>query len=100
MPSSLGRPQLPQGLSLDLPDPFARDVELLTDLLERMLTLAADPKAQADDLLLFRRQRLEELVRPAAGIGPDQHLAPQGPGQVCKRTACGNSRCKPGANGS
>ena len=42
MPRPFRRPQLPQRLCFNLPDPFASDVELLSDLLERVLAFAAD----------------------------------------------------------
>jgi hypothetical protein len=37
---------VPQCLGLDLPDPLARDIELLTDLFEGVLALAADAETQ------------------------------------------------------
>ena len=43
---------MPQGLGLDLPDPLARDIELLADLFEGVLALAADAETQPDYLLL------------------------------------------------
>ncbi len=53
MPGAFGGPQLPQRLGFDLADAFAGDVELLADLFERVLALAADAEAQADDLLFL-----------------------------------------------
>src|SRR5690606_18161715 len=56
-------PQLPQRLRLDLADALARDLEVLTDLFERVVALLADAEAHAEDLLLARRQRLEHAPR-------------------------------------
>ncbi len=53
MTSAFRRAQLAQGLGFDLANAFARDVELLADLFERMFALAADAEAEADDLLLL-----------------------------------------------
>jgi hypothetical protein len=49
-----------QRLGLDLPDPLAREIELLADLFEGVLALAADAEAQPDDLLLSRREGLQD----------------------------------------
>src|SRR5712692_5800166 len=59
-PRPLGSAELPQRLDLDLPDPLARDIELLTDLFKRVLALAADAETQPDDLLLSRREGLQD----------------------------------------
>src|SRR5713101_4160228 len=64
-PRPLGSAELPQRLGLDLPDPLARDIELLADLFKRVLALAADAEAQPDDLLLSRREGLQD----ADGLG-------------------------------
>src|SRR5712692_2060222 len=55
-------PQLAQRLGLDLPDALARDREALADLLERMLAAVADAEPHLDDLLLARRERLEDRL--------------------------------------
>ena len=44
--------QLPQRLSLDLPDALAGDRELLADLFERVVGVHADAEAHAQDSLL------------------------------------------------
>src|SRR5258708_15474654 len=59
-PRLLGSAELSQRLSLDLPDPLARDIELLADLFEGVLALAADAEAQPDDLLFSRREDLQD----------------------------------------
>src|SRR5712692_9062472 len=59
-------PQFSQSLRFDLPDSFSRHGEPLADFLERVLTLFANPEAQAQDLLLLgaeRRERALHLVR-------------------------------------
>src|SRR5690606_7142064 len=55
--------QLAQRLRLDPPDAFARDLEVLTDLFERVVALFTDPEAHAQHLLLARGQRLEHFAR-------------------------------------
>src|SRR5689334_22871569 len=55
--------ELAQRLGLDLPDALARDLEALSDLLEGVVGLLADAEAQAQDLLLARRERGEDLAR-------------------------------------
>ena len=59
-PGPFGSAELPQRLGLDLPDPLARDSELLTDLFKRVLALTADAETQPDDLLLSRREGLQD----------------------------------------
>ena len=49
--------QLAQRLDLDLADTLARHREALADLLERTLAFGAHPEAEAENLLLLRRQR-------------------------------------------
>src|SRR3954468_3503978 len=53
--------ELAQRFRLDLPDAFARHFEVLTDLLEGVVALLADAETHAQDLLLARRQRLQDL---------------------------------------
>src|SRR5256885_175364 len=55
--------QLAQRLRLDLPDPLARHLEVLTDLFERVIGALADPEAQLEHLLLARRERRQHLAR-------------------------------------
>jgi hypothetical protein len=38
MPSPFRRPQLPQGFGFDLANPLARDVELLANFCERLIS--------------------------------------------------------------
>src|SRR5665213_2780453 len=68
---AFGGAELAQGLGFDLADAFAGYVELLADFLERVLALAADAEAQADNLLLFRRQGLEDVGGFVAHVGVD-----------------------------
>ena len=51
---------MPQRFGFNLADALARDVQLLADLFERVLALAAYAEAQADDFLFFRKERLED----------------------------------------
>src|SRR5690348_14916674 len=71
MARAFRRAKLAQRLGFDLPDPFARDVELLTDLLESVLALAADAEAQPDHFLLLRRQGLQNVGGLIAHVGVD-----------------------------
>src|SRR5215471_8507855 len=56
-------PELPQRLRLDLPDPLARHVEGPADFLERVLGAVADAEPHLEDLLLARRQGLQDPAR-------------------------------------
>src|SRR5579884_724676 len=71
MPRPLWGAKLPKRFSFDLPDPFARNVELLADLFERVLALAADAEPEADDLLFFGREGLEDVSRFVTDVGVD-----------------------------
>ena len=55
--------QLAQGLGLDLADAFARDVELLADLLERVRLAVGQTEAHPQHLLLARGQRGQNLLK-------------------------------------
>src|SRR5215470_15586233 len=55
--------QLPECLGLDLSDALASDREVLSDLLERVLAAVGEAEAQAQHLLLARRERVQDLVR-------------------------------------
>src|SRR5207245_1849732 len=50
---SFGRAQLTKRLGFDLAYALARNAELLTDLLQGMLSLAADPKSQSNYLFFL-----------------------------------------------
>ena len=55
-------PQLAQRLGLDLADAFARNVELLADLLEGMRLAVLKAEAHTQDLLLTRREGGEDIL--------------------------------------
>src|SRR5262249_27893091 len=57
-----GKPQLPEGLRLDLANALAREREALANLLERVIAWLVDAEAHSQDLLLAWRQRLEEKI--------------------------------------
>src|SRR5262245_12783720 len=64
-----------QRLRLDLADAFSRDGEVLADLFERVLAaVRAQAEAHLDDLLLARRQRLQNLLRDFAEVDVDDSL--------------------------
>src|ERR1700676_1569190 len=69
VPRTLRRAEMPQRLRLDLPDALPREVELLADLFERVLALAADAEAQADHLLLPRSKPLDDVGHLVADVG-------------------------------
>ena len=48
--------KLLERLDLDLTDPFTGQVEVLSNLLQGMLTVHPDPESHADDLLFSFRQ--------------------------------------------
>jgi hypothetical protein len=52
-------PQLLEGDRFDLPNPFARDAEDFSRLLERVGPSIADAEAHADDLFFTRREASE-----------------------------------------
>src|SRR5438445_12293151 len=66
--------ELAQRLGLDLPDALAGDGEVLADLLERMLATVRKAEAQPQDLLLARRERIEDLVGLLAQGQTDDRL--------------------------
>src|SRR5437762_4913825 len=71
MTCAVGRAQLPQSLSLNLADPLAGDIELLSDFFESVFALTANSEAKPDDLLLFRRERFEDVGGFVANIRID-----------------------------
>src|SRR4029453_19418256 len=66
--------QLPQRLGLDLADALAGDREALADLLQRVLGAVAQAEAHLDDLLLARRQGLEERFRLLLQVDVDDRF--------------------------
>ena len=77
-PRPFGSAELPQRLGLDLPDPLARDSELLIDLFKRVLALTAD--AKSGDLRgttgSWWFPRLPVWFRPVGGIAPRRGRIP------------------------
>src|SRR5262245_33141491 len=61
-----GLAQLLQRARLELADPLAREAERLPDLLERVLLLAPEAVAQAQDQLLARGERADQVAHPRA----------------------------------
>ena len=57
-----GMPQLSQRLGFDLPDAFARDVELLADFFQRMLASTFEAEVQSKHLCVTRGQRSQGLL--------------------------------------
>src|SRR6185312_4532371 len=64
--------ELAQRLGLDLADALARHVELLADLLERMVGVHADAEAHPQHALLAWRQARQHPRRRLAQIGLDR----------------------------
>src|ERR1035438_2504132 len=64
-----GGAKLAKRFGFDLANSFARDVELLADLLECVLALAADAEAHADHLFLLGRARLGDPGGFIADVG-------------------------------
>src|SRR3990172_11250915 len=57
-----GVAELPEGFGLDLADALAGDGEVLADLLEGVLAAVGEAEAEAEHLLLARRERVQHLV--------------------------------------
>src|SRR5215472_9855028 len=53
--------ELAQGFRFDLANALASHLEILPDLFQRVVALFSDAKAHSEDLLLARRERLENL---------------------------------------
>src|SRR5690349_13479648 len=66
--------QLPERLRLDLADALARHLEVLPDLLERVVALLADAEAHPEDLLLARREGGEHLPRLLREVHVDDRV--------------------------
>src|SRR5216110_3131019 len=69
-----GVAQLAQRLGLDLPYALARDVELLADLLQRVVGGHLDAEAHAQHLGLARRERVEHFLRHVAQAGEGRRV--------------------------
>src|SRR5262245_8937017 len=69
-----GMAELAQRLGLDLADALARHREVLADLLQRVLAAVGQAEAQAQHLLLARRERVQHLVRLLAQGEADHRL--------------------------
>src|SRR5437879_12072499 len=67
-------PELPEGLGLDLADALARDGEVLTDLLERVLAAVREPEPESQHLFLPRGERVEDAVGLFAKAEADDRL--------------------------
>src|ERR1700758_3793858 len=65
--------QLAQRFRLDLADALAGDGEALADLLERVLAAVADAEPHLDDLLLARRERLQNRLGLFLQLQVDHH---------------------------
>lgn len=61
--------QLAQSLGFDLSDSFARNFEILTHLFQGVVALFTDPETHAQNFLLTRCQRLENLSRLLLQVG-------------------------------
>src|SRR5262249_34975491 len=69
-----GVPELPERLGLDLTDALTGHGEVLTDLLQRVLAPVGQAEAEAQDLLLARREGSQHLVGLLAKREPDDRL--------------------------
>src|SRR5208283_454902 len=87
MPRALRRAQLAQRLGFDLADALARDIELLAYLFQRMLAVATDPEAQADDFLFFWRKSLQDGRRLLADVRVDDRIHGRGHPTVLDQVA-------------
>src|SRR5438105_2768010 len=67
-------PKLPEGLGLDLADALARDGEVLTDLLERVLTAVREPEPESQHLFLPGCEGVEDAVGLFAKAEADDRL--------------------------
>src|SRR3989304_5250102 len=71
---SRGVAELPERLCFDLPDPLARHGEVLADLFQGVLAAVGEAEAEAEHLLLARRERVEDLVGLLPEGEPDDGL--------------------------
>ena len=72
--------ELPQRLRFNLPDPLARDRELLPDLFQRVIGVHPNPEAHAEDSFFARGQAGEDAgdgfleVRLDRGVDRDHRI--------------------------
>src|SRR5438093_11956570 len=66
--------QLAEGLGLDLPDPFPRHLEILADLLQRVIGALSDPEPFPQDLSFARRECLQRIVDLSLQFDPNRSL--------------------------
>src|SRR5512142_3227884 len=66
--------KLAERLRLDLADALARHLEVLPDLLQRVVGLLPDAEAHPEDLLLARRERGEDLPRLLGQVHVDDRV--------------------------
>src|SRR3954468_15113517 len=66
--------QLAESLRLDLADALARHLEVLAHFLEGVVGLLADAEAHAEDLLLARRERRQDLAGLVGEVHGDTAL--------------------------
>ena len=66
--------ELAERLRLDLADALTGHFEILADLLEGVVALLADAEAHPEDLLLARRQGLQDLSRLLGEVHVDDGL--------------------------
>src|SRR3990167_1510429 len=71
---SRGVAELSERLCFDLPDPLARHGEVLADLFQGVLAAVGEAEAEAEHLLLARRERVEDLVGLLPEGEPDDGL--------------------------
>src|SRR2546428_12249086 len=69
-----GMPELAQRLGLDLADPLTGHREALAHFLQRVLSLLADPEAQAEDLLFLGRQRPQGALHLGGQVLVEERL--------------------------
>src|SRR5256886_9803755 len=72
--ASIRMTQLAEGLGLDLPDPFPCHLEILTDLLQRVIGALSDPEPFPADLFFARRMCLSRIVALTLRISPNFSL--------------------------
>src|SRR5436190_16210598 len=81
--------ELQDGLTLQLPDAFAAEMELAAELLQRAGRPAVDAVADPEDLLLAGMQRVEQTVEPLADRLLPRRRARAGRARVADQLADG-----------